>query len=38
MLGKTQKDSLSLVNEFNIKLVDLDESNSQWFKKYFEES
>ena len=38
MLGKTQKDSLVLDKEFNIKLNDLVEINSSWFKSYFKEN
>ena len=38
MLGKTQKDSLDLDKEFNIKLSDLNKLNSFWFKNYFKEN
>ena len=38
MLGKTQKDSLVLDKEFNIKLNDLNELNSSWFRNYFKEN
>ena len=38
MLGKTQKDSLVLDKEFNIKLNDLNKLNSFWFKNYFKEN
>ena len=37
-VGKTQKDCLDLDKEFNIKLDDLSNFNSSWFKNYFEES
>ena len=35
ILGITQKDSLDLDKEFNIKLSDLDKLNSFWFRNYF---
>ena len=38
MLGKTQKDSLVLDKEFNIKLNDLNKLNSFWFRNYFKEN
>ena len=38
IIGKTQKDSLYLNNEFNIKLNDLSELNSFWFRNYFNEN
>ena len=38
MLGKTQKDSLVLDKEFNIKLNDLNKLNFFWFKNYFKEN
>ena len=38
MLGKTQKDSLVLDKEFNIKLNDLNKLNSFWFRNYFREN
>ena len=38
MLGKTQKDSLVLDKEFNIKLNDLNKLNSSWFRNYFKEN
>ena len=38
IVGKTQKDSLDLNNEFSIKLSDLSELNSFWFKNYFKEN
>ena len=37
VIGKTQKDTLELDKEFNIKLSDLDKFNSFWFKDFFEE-
>jgi len=37
ILGKTQKDSLELDGEFNIKLSELNKLNSLWFKEYFKE-
>jgi len=36
-IGNTQKDSLSLVKEFDIKVEDLVEINNSWFKSYFKE-
>ena len=38
ILGKTQKDSLVLDKEFNIKLSDLRKLNTSWFKDYFKEN
>ena len=38
IIGKTQKDSLDLDKEFNISILDLNELNSLWFKKYFREN
>ena len=38
MLGKTQKDSLVLNKDFDIKLDELRKLNSSWFKKYFKEN
>ncbi len=38
MLGKTQKDSLVLDKEFNIKLNNLSKLNSFWFRNYFKEN
>ena len=38
IVGKTQKDSLNLDKEFDIKLSDLNELNTFWFKDYFEEN
>ena len=38
IIGKTQKDSLNLDKEFDIKLSELNELNTFWFKDYFEES
>ena len=38
ILGKTQKDSLVLDKEFNIKLNDLNKLNSSWFRNYFKEN
>jgi phosphoribosylformylglycinamidine synthase len=37
ILGKSQKDSLDLDKEFNIKLENLNKINSFWFKNYFKE-
>ena len=37
ILGKTQKDSLELDGEFNIKLSELNKLNSLWFKEFFKE-
>ena len=38
IIGKTQKESLYLNKEFNIKLTDLEELNSFWFRNYFREN
>jgi len=38
MLGKTQKDSLVLNKNFDIKLDELRKLNSSWFKSYFKEN
>ena len=38
ILGKTQKDSLVLDKEFNIKLNDLNKLNSFWYRNYFKEN
>jgi len=38
IIGKTQKDSLDLDKEFNIKLSDLNKLKSMWFKNYFGEN
>ena len=38
MLGKTQKDSLVLNKNFDIKLDELKKLNSSWFKNYFKEN
>ena len=38
IIGKTQKNSLYLNNEFNIKLNDLSKLNSFWFRNYFKEN
>ena len=38
IIGETQKESLYLNKEFNIKLTDLKELNSFWFRNYFEEN
>ena len=38
IIGKTQKDSLNLDKEFDIKLSDLNKLNTFWFKNYFKES
>ena len=35
LLGKTQKDTLDLDKEFNIKIEDLKNLKSFWFKNYF---
>ena len=37
IIGKTQKDNVDLDKEFKIKLTDLSELNSFWFKDYFKE-
>ena len=38
IIGKTQKEYLSLNDDFNIKLSDIKNLNSLWFKDYFKES
>ena len=38
ILGKTQKESLELDKEFNIKISELNKLNSLWFKNYFNEN
>ena len=38
MIGRTQKDSLDLDEEFSIKISDLNELNTLWFKNYFMEN
>ena len=38
IIGKTQKDSLDLEKEFNIKISDLKKLYYLWFNKYFNES
>ena len=38
IIGKTQEDSLDLDKELNIKLNDLYELNSFWFRNYFKEN
>ena len=38
IIGKTQKDSLDLEKEFNIKLSELSKINSVWFRNYFDEN
>ena len=38
ILGKSQKNSLDLDKEFNIKLENLNKINSFWFKNYFKEN
>ncbi|MBA1338433.1 MAG: phosphoribosylformylglycinamidine synthase [Pelagibacterales bacterium] len=38
IIGKTQKDKLKLVNEFDINLQDLKDYNSFWFKNYFKDN
>jgi len=35
IIGTTQDDALELNKEFNIKLADLNDSNSFWFKNFF---
>ena len=37
ILGKSQKESLDLDKEFNIRLENLNKINSFWFKNYFKE-
>ena len=38
IIGKTQKNSLDLEKEFNIKLSELSKINSVWFRNYFDEN
>jgi len=38
IIGKTQKDSLEIEKEFKIKLSELSEMNSTWFKNFFNEN
>ena len=38
VIGKTQKDSLDLGSEFKVKLSELNEWKSFWFKNYFKEN
>ena len=38
IIGKTQEDSLDLDKELNIKLNDLYELNSFWFRNFFKEN
>jgi phosphoribosylformylglycinamidine synthase len=35
IIGKTQKESLILDNEINMKLSDLKDLHSSWFRNYF---
>jgi len=35
IIGITQKDSLDLHKEFNVKLKELYKLNTSWFKNYF---
>ena len=38
LIGNTKENNLNLDNDFDIKIKDLVELNSLWFKKYFKES
>jgi len=38
IIGKTQKGGFDLSKEFSVKLNDLSELNSFWFRSYFEEN
>ena len=38
IIGKTQKDTLDLDDNFKVKLTDLNELNSFWFKNFFKEN
>jgi len=38
IIGKTQKDNLSINSEFDIRINKLNQLNSDWFKKYFKEN
>ena len=38
IIGKTQKDTLDLDSNFKVKLTDLGELNSFWFKNFFKEN
>ncbi len=35
IIGMTQNDRISLENEFDVKLSELDELNTSWFRNYF---
>ena len=35
IIGMTQNDRISLENEFDVKLSELDELNTFWFRNYF---
>tara|TARA_B100000686_G_scaffold194043_1_gene200916 strand:- start:223 stop:744 length:522 start_codon:yes stop_codon:yes gene_type:complete len=35
IIGKTQKDSINLSNEFNVMLSELDKLNSTWFNDFY---
>jgi len=37
IIGKTQKESLSLDKEFNVKIDDLSKFSAFWYKDYFKE-
>ncbi len=38
IIGKTQKDSLEINKDLNIKINELNKLNSSWFKQFFEEN
>jgi len=38
IIGKTQKDSLEINKDLNIKITELNELNSSWFKNFFGEN
>ena len=38
IIGKTQKDSLEINKDLNIKVTELSELSSFWFRKYFGEN
>ena len=38
IIGKTQKDDFEINKEFNVKLEELSNLNSYWFKNYFREN
>ena len=37
IIGKTQPSNFELENEFNVKIEELNDLNTNWFRKYFDE-